>query len=191
MRGLWGLRLRKPFNSLLAVIALVATLVLLPAFPAIGAVPTNSVAPSISGTARVGLTLTGNQGTWTVSPAGTFTRAWYSCTTRHTAATSTQPAACSVIPGASGTTFAPTSAQAARFISYAVTATNADGALTRWSAATVAVTSAPVNTVAPTITGTAGVGSVLTSTTGTWVGSPTPTLRSEERRVGKECRRWC
>lgn len=35
--------------------------------------------------------------------------------------------------------------------------------------------SAPVNTVAPTITGTEEVGSTLTATAGTWTGNPTPT----------------
>ena len=36
--------------------------------------------------------------------------------------------------------------------------------------------SAPVNTVAPAVTGTTTVGSTLTTTNGTWVGSPAPTF---------------
>jgi hypothetical protein len=36
--------------------------------------------------------------------------------------------------------------------------------------------SAPVNTVAPAVTGTATVGSTLTTTNGTWLGSPAPTF---------------
>jgi hypothetical protein len=39
--------------------------------------------------------------------------------------------------------------------------------------------SAPVNTVAPLISGTSSVGSVLTATTGTWTGTPTPTLAGQ------------
>jgi hypothetical protein len=38
---------------------------------------------------------------------------------------------------------------------------------------------APVNTAAPSITGTSSVGSTLTATTGTWTGTPTPTLSGQ------------
>ena len=62
---------------------------------------------------------------------------------------------------------------------------------------------APLNTVAPVISGTASVGQTLTVTSdGTWTNTPTSytyqwrragvaitgETRSEERRVGKECR---
>lgn len=38
---------------------------------------------------------------------------------------------------------------------------------------------APVNTVAPVISGTSSVGSVLTAVSGTWTGTPTPTLAGQ------------
>jgi hypothetical protein len=41
---------------------------------------------------------------------------------------------------------------------------------------------APSNTVAPVISGTAVVGQVLTSTTGTWTGTPTPTYSYQWKR---------
>lgn len=45
---------------------------------------------------------------------------------------------------------------------------------------------APVNTVQPTISGTADVGQVLTVTPGTWTGHPTPVLTYEWLRDGVE-----
>ena len=43
--------------------------------------------------------------------------------------------------------------------------------------------SAPANTVAPAVTGTATVGQTLSSTTGTWTGVPTPTFSYQWQRV--------
>ena len=43
--------------------------------------------------------------------------------------------------------------------------------------------SAPINTVAPAVTGTATVGQTLSSTTGTWTGAPAPTFTYQWQRV--------
>lgn len=43
---------------------------------------------------------------------------------------------------------------------------------------------APVNTVAPVVSGTAQVGQTLSSTTGTWTGTPTPTYTYQWQRNG-------
>ena len=43
--------------------------------------------------------------------------------------------------------------------------------------------SAPVNTVAPAVTGTATFGSTLTTTNGTWTGAPAPTFTYQWQRV--------
>lgn len=51
--------------------------------------------------------------------------------------------------------------------------------LNRVAKAIASTARSPVNTVAPTITGTAQVGQVLTRTTGTWTGSPTPTYTQQ------------
>ena len=44
--------------------------------------------------------------------------------------------------------------------------------------------SAPVNTVAPVVSGTATVGQTLSSTTGTWTGAPDPTFGYQWQRAG-------
>ena len=67
---------------------------------------------------------------------------------------------------------------------FTVTATNAVGTSAA-SAASNSITtySAPANTVAPAVTGTATRGQTLSSTTGTWTGVPTPTFTYQWQRV--------
>ena len=57
--------------------------------------------------------------------------------------------------------------------------------ITSWSGATdIDGGNAPVNTVAPAITGTAQEGQTLTCSTGTWTGNPTPTYSYQWKRNG-------
>lgn len=98
--------------------------------------PVNSTLPTISGVARVGLTLTANDGVWTGSP--TLTRVWK----RNGV----------VIVGATGTSFTLTAADVGTTITVTVSATNAGGVTNATSAATSAVIAKlPVFTVQPTI----------------------------------------
>jgi hypothetical protein len=134
-------------------------------------VPANTALPSITGTARVGSTLTGTNGTWTGSP--TFSRVWLADGV--------------AISGATGTTYVLKAAELGKVITLRVTATNAAGNAQATSTATAAVQAAlaaPVNTAVPTIAGTATVGSTLTSTNGTWTGNPTPTYTRAWLRGG-------
>lgn len=124
------------------------------------AAPVNTVAPAITGTARVGQTLTVTNGTWTGEPAPTFTRQWKRGATNI---------------GTGGTTYVLVAADAGQVITCVVTATNTEGSANATSNATAAVTQTPANTVLPVITGTAQEGQVLTVSTGTWTGTPTPT----------------
>jgi hypothetical protein len=147
--------------------ALLATLVagLLLAGSAIAAAPSNSTAPAVTGTAKVGATLTVSNGTWTGSPAG-YAYQWQRCTST---------TSCTDITGATNQTYVIRAADAGNKLRAVVTASNTDGKSTANSnmTDTVAAPGGPVNTARPSISGDAIVGSTLTANTGTWTGSPT------------------
>jgi len=121
--------------------------------------PANTVLPVISGTATVGQTLTTTSGTWTGTAPITYTYQWKRAGTN--------------ISGATANTYALVTADAGAAITVTVTATNAAGNTSATSAATGAVLGVPVNSVLPAISGTTNVGQTLTTTNGTWSGSPT------------------
>jgi hypothetical protein len=123
--------------------------------------PVDSVAPSITGTASRGSTLTAVPGTWT--PAATsYTYQWQS---------SANGTTWTNISGATGATYVPATSVESDRVRVIVTAVNPFGSAGATSAATAAVArSAPAVTAAPVVSGNAKVGSVLTATSGTWSG---------------------
>jgi hypothetical protein len=129
------------------------------------AAPGNTSPPAVSGSAKVGQTLTVSNGTWTGSPTG-YAYQWQRC------ASSTS---CVDIASAASQTYKAIAADAGRTLRAVVTASNADGNSTANSnhTAVVAASGAPENTARPTITGVAVVGETLTASTGNWSGSPT------------------
>jgi hypothetical protein len=137
-----------------------------------GSAPVNTVAPVVSGTATVGQTLSTTNGTWTGAPAPTFTYQW-----QRTGVD---------IGGATSSTYVLVAADYANTIRCVVKATNsvAPSGVTANSNSTASVAgNAPVNTVAPAVTGTATVGQTLSTTNGTWTGVPTPTFTYQWQRV--------
>lgn len=115
--------------------------------------------PGVSGTARVGNTLTSSTGTWTTGT--TYTYQWLG---------DGRP-----ITGATGATFVPTNAQSGMRIAVAVTGARAGyPTLTRVSAATSARV---MRWATPKISGTVAVGSTLTAKPGTWTTGTTFTYR--------------
>ena len=94
--------------------------------------PRNTALPTISGTARVGRTLTGNNGTWSGSQPMSFAYQWLRCTTNSIAS-------CVAITGATAKTYVPTSADIDFRMRVRVIATNAGGSGTATSAATARV----------------------------------------------------
>ena len=131
------------------------------------AIPANTAVPVITGSAQVGSLLTTDNGTWSNSPTG-FAYAWSRCDSSGNL--------CSPIAGAIAQTYQLQTADVGHTIRITVTATNAEGSASAASAQTAVVLAAgtgPTNTVLPAISGTAAVGSTLTSTTGTWNGTTT------------------
>ncbi len=111
----------------------------------------NRALPQVDGTARVGTPLTSTTGQWSVTP-GALTREWLVNGV--------------AVAGATGATYTPTAADLGKTVQVRVT--EASGA-TATSRATGEVGHGTLTSVtAPTITGTARVGSPLAATPGTW-----------------------
>lgn len=122
--------------------------------------PTNSVAPTITGTASVGSVLACDKGTWSAD-AASFAYQW--------------KRAGVAIAGATSASYTIVVDDAGKALTCAVTATGTGGSTTATSdAVTVGATgSAPANSAVPTITGDTMPGNVVTCDRGTWSGSPT------------------
>ena len=130
------------------------------------AAPTNTALPTITGTPRVGETLTAQNGTWANNPTA-FQYQWQRC--------GGGGGGCTNVPGAIEKTYLLTGADTGRTMRVRVLAVNADGANAARSNPTAVVTTsaAPQNTARPSISGDARVGEELTAEEGTWTNTPT------------------
>jgi len=134
--------------------------------------PANVTAPTISGTTATGSVLTANVGTWSGFPApSTFTYNWQRSTNGGVSYSNL---------GVTTQTYSVVVADEGNIVRVQVTGANgvspnatANSAGTSIPVIPVPTVQRPENTVAPAITGTPAVGSVLTCSTGTWNGSPT------------------
>ena len=128
------------------------------------AAPGNSVLPAISGTVQQGDTLTASNGTWSNAPTS-FTYAWLQCNTAGNS--------CAPIDGATSNTYVPVASDVGTTLRVTVTAANAAGPTSATSAASaVVLIAAPVDTVAPSISGTPGQDQLLSATNGQWANTP-------------------
>ncbi len=136
------------------------------------AAPANRVRPTIAGVSEEGQTLTANPGAWEGGPIS-YAYQWQDC--------DTAGANCTNISGASASTYHLGASDVGDTVVVAVTARNAGGSTTASSAPTATIIedppppppTAPTNTSPPAIGGSATPGQTLSSTTGTWTGSPT------------------
>jgi len=125
--------------------------------------PKNESKPTISGTRRVGSTLTANPGTWSGTLPITYTYQWVRC--------NAQMANCT--NRSTGRTYRLGDSDLGRRMLVVVTARNSDGAgQASVNTGTIGRRStAPQNTSIPTISGTLREGETLTANPGVWAGT--------------------
>jgi hypothetical protein len=128
------------------------------------AAPSNTAAPTISGTAREAQTLTASNGSWNNSPTS-FSYQWQRCSLDGTG--------CADIATATSQGYLLTAADVDNRVRVNVTAANADGHAAASSDVSEVISSAtgPTLSTKPTITGTPAVGQELTAHPGTWTGA--------------------
>jgi hypothetical protein len=147
------------------------------------AAPANTALPAITGTAKEGQLLSTSTGTWTGSATITYAYQWQTC--------NASGASCTAISAATLSTYRLASTDVGKTVRAVVTATNTTGSASATSAASAAITTGPpVNTIVPTVTGTAKDGQTLTTVNGTWAGTATITYARQWKRcnsAGASC----
>ncbi len=127
-----------------------------PTAEVVASVISNTIAPKITGTAKVGVALTADSGTW--SPTGTTEV--FQWLVNGVA-----------VSGATTDTFTPRPADLSKKVSVKVTSSKSGlASVSKTSAPTALVVAGTmVNTVPPSISGTPAVGAKLTALIGTWI----------------------
>jgi hypothetical protein len=103
-----------------------------PAIPAapVTVAPVQKTAASISGTAKIGKTLTVSKGSWTGTPTPTYSYKWYRCTVSGSTAKTTAPTSslkCVAVAGKTSTTYKLAAADKGKYIRAFVTVKNSKG----------------------------------------------------------------
>ena len=133
--------------------------------------------PVVTGTPKLGSVLTGTLGTWLGTPTPTLQRGWVRCASASASVSSALPSGCTVILDGLGATLTLTTDDVGRYLRSFVTASSYAGTKTWYSATTAQIDRVPTALLAPSISGTAKVGSVLTAARGSWAGSPSVTYK--------------
>ena len=134
------------------------------------AAPVNTAPPTISGTPKVGQTLTASNGTWSNAPTA-YTYQWLRC--------NTSGGSCVSVANGTQKTYTLVGGDAGHQMRVRVTASNADGNANAESDPTATVqgsspsNGAPRATDDPIVSGTPEQGQVLTTDDGSWTGNPT------------------
>jgi RHS repeat-associated protein len=127
--------------------------------------PVNVTAPTVSGSPVAGVTLTMTSGTWVGTGSISYGYQWFDCPSG---------GSCTLISGATSSSYTLTSGDAGDVVQVAETATSAYGTNTAMTQTSIAVVAGPpTNTTVPTITGDANVGDTLAASPGSWSQAPT------------------
>ncbi len=127
--------------------------------------PSNTEPPKISGTARDGQTLSASTGTWHGSPPLSYAYQWKLCNAKGES--------CEAILGATSSSYLLGHGDVGDTLRVTVTASNGAGPASATSEATGIVEPlAPSNTELPAISGIARDGQTLSTSTGSWEGTP-------------------
>jgi fibronectin-binding autotransporter adhesin len=143
--------------------------------------PHNTALPALTGTPKDGETLSSTTGSWTGTATITYVRQWLRC--------DGDGESCTEVPGATGTTFALAPADIGSTFRVRVTAANggAETAVAMSASSGVVEAAPPLNTSLPAIVGLSKDGETLTSTLGSWTGTPTISLERQWLRCEASC----
>jgi hypothetical protein len=126
--------------------------------------PTNTSAPTLSGGAQAGQTLTATPGSWSGTAPISYAYQWERC--------DSSGANCANIAGATASTYTAAAADVGSTLVVVVAASNSVGSNSASSAPSPVVQAAPpTNTAPPTISGTPQAGQTLTANPGSWSGT--------------------
>lgn len=124
--------------------------------------PLNVALPTASGNAAEGQVLSAGVGSWAGIEPISYAYQWESC--------NTEGAECSTIEGATHHTYTPGAGVVGSTLRVTVSASNTDGSASAASSPTSVITTGLANTTAPSISGTAEDGQMLTAEPGSWTG---------------------
>lgn len=134
--------------------------------------PVNTAISAVTGTVKVGESLSAGSGTWSYPPADAsgFAYLW------QVSATGTGDWTTAAGTDSATAGYVPVAAEYGKFLRVRVTATNVAGPTVAFSvASSVVLPVAPVSSDAPVVTGTAQVDVTLSAGTGTWTSQQQPT----------------
>jgi alpha-tubulin suppressor-like RCC1 family protein len=137
--------------------------------------PTLSVAPTVTGSARLDGVQTVTTGTWIGHPALSYSYSWYRCSTETQEIVGGVPTSCVLISGATSATYTAVAADLGNYLFPVVRASNSGGAVSSTATTIGIVSTSPRKATEPTITGTRVVGSLLSAGLGSWIEYPSGT----------------